>query len=151
MSEEEVECVAEELAKVGGVAWYPGREPNAILRVVSDRYRDRARVAIAALERLRASRQQSGTIELQSGEDPDFAGIVPMRTAEEIQVGSIVIYRPPGDLRAIACRVTKREGTAVYLVPCERADIGWVEINGIVPSAGHGERVEGEKANSEQG
>ena len=54
MSEEEVECVAEELAKVGGVAWYPGREPNAILRVVSDRYRDRARVAIAALERLRA-------------------------------------------------------------------------------------------------
>ena len=72
MSEEEVECVAEELAKVGGVAWYPGREPNAILRVVSDRYRDRARVAIAALERLRASRQQTGTTQLQTSEKSGF-------------------------------------------------------------------------------
>lgn len=151
MSEEEVECVAEELAKVGGVAWYPGREPNAILRVVSDRYRDRARVAIAALERLRASREQSGATELQPGEDPHFAGAVPSRSAENIAVGSVVIYRPPGDLRAIACRVAKREGGSVYLVPCERPDIGWVQIDGIIPSGNREERALGENATSEQG
>jgi hypothetical protein len=145
MSEEEVECVAEELAKVGGVAWYPGREPNAILRVVSDRYRDRARVAIAALERLRASRQQSGSIQLQSGDNPDFPGVIPSRTGEEIEVGSIVIYRPPGDLRAIACRVEKREGEAVYLVPCERPDVGWVQLDGMVSSASREERLRGEE------
>ncbi|WP_210483368.1 hypothetical protein [Microvirga antarctica] len=148
MSEEEVECVAEELAKVGGVAWYPGREPNAILRVVSDRYRDRARVAIAALERLRASRQQSGAIQLESGENPDFAGIIPSRTAEELVVGSVVIYRPPGDLRAIACRVAKREGGSVYLVPCERPDVGWVQIDGIIPSPAREDREQDEKAPS---
>ena len=98
MSEEEVECVAEELAKVGGVAWYPGREPNAILRVVSDRYRDRARVAIAALERLRASREQQGAVELAAGEDPEIAHRARAGIAEDIEVGSVVIYRAPGDL-----------------------------------------------------
>jgi hypothetical protein len=150
MSEEEVECVAEELAKVGGVAWYPGREPNAILRVVSDRYRDRARVAIAALERLRASRQQSGVIEFGPGEDPDIALRAQARTAENIEVGSVVIYRAPGDLRAIACRVTQREGGAVYLVPCERPDVGWVQIDGIVPAEGRDARAPTEKVTSEQ-
>jgi hypothetical protein len=145
MSEEEVECVAEELAKVGGVAWYPGREPNAILRVVSDRYRDRARVAIAALERLRASREQNGEMELSAGEDPDVASRAHSRPSEEIEVGSVVIYRAPGDLRAIACRVTRREGGAVYLVPCERPDVGWVQLDGIVPSPKHEDRALAEK------
>ncbi len=145
MSEEEVECVAEELAKVGGVAWYPGREPNAILRVVSDRYRDRARVAIAALERLRASREQPGEMVLSAGEDQDFANSAHTRASEEIEVGSVVIYRAPGDLRAIACRVTRREGGAVYLVPCERPDVGWVQLDGIVPSAKLEERPLTEK------
>jgi hypothetical protein len=149
MSEEEVECVAEELAKVGGVAWYPGREPNAILRVVSDRYRDRARVAIAALERLRASRQQKGVVELSAGEDPEIAHRARAGIAEDIEVGSVVIYRAPGDLRAIACRVTRREGGAVYLVPCERPDVGWVQIDGIVPTARHDDRALPEKATSE--
>src|SRR5690606_38242920 len=107
MSEEEVERVAEELAKEGGVTWYPGREPNAILRVVSDRYRDRARVAIAALDRFRAARQSAEPADASAG-NPDHVQSNPKPGADEIDVGSIVIYRPPGDLRAIACRVTKR-------------------------------------------
>ena len=45
MTEEEIEIVAEELAKIGGVTWYPGREKGTLMRVVCDRYRDRARVA----------------------------------------------------------------------------------------------------------
>ena len=53
MTEEEIEIVAEELAKIGGVAWYPGRETGTLVRVVCDRYRDRAKVAIAALDRYR--------------------------------------------------------------------------------------------------
>src|SRR3954463_7575787 len=54
MTEQEIEVVAEELAKIGGTSWYPGREHGPLMRVVSDRYRDRARIAIAALDRLRA-------------------------------------------------------------------------------------------------
>ena len=49
MNEAEVEIVAEELAKLGGTAWYPGRESGPLLRIVHERYRDRARAAIAAL------------------------------------------------------------------------------------------------------
>jgi hypothetical protein len=36
---DEVQIVAEELAKVGGVSWYPGRGPGSLTRVVTDRYR----------------------------------------------------------------------------------------------------------------
>jgi hypothetical protein len=56
MTNEEVEIVAEELAKIGGVTWYPGREKGTLMRVVSDRYRDRARIAIEALDRFPFSR-----------------------------------------------------------------------------------------------
>src|SRR5689334_8589415 len=56
VTEDEVEVVAEELAKAGGTSWYPGRERGPLLRVVVDRYRDRARLAIAALDRYRASK-----------------------------------------------------------------------------------------------
>ena len=61
MTEEEIEVVAEELAKIGGVTWYPGREKGSLIRVVCDRYRDRARVAIEALERYRAGRDAALT------------------------------------------------------------------------------------------
>jgi hypothetical protein len=53
MTDEEVEIVAQELAKIGGTSWYPGREPGAILRPVTDRYRDQARVIIRAFDDLR--------------------------------------------------------------------------------------------------
>jgi len=56
MTEEEIEVVAEELAKIGGVSWYSGREKGSLVRVVCDRYRERARLAIEALERCRAIR-----------------------------------------------------------------------------------------------
>ena len=55
VTDEEIEAVAEELAKAGGVSWYPGRTRGALLRSVSERYRDRAKLAIAALDRVRAS------------------------------------------------------------------------------------------------
>src|SRR4028118_256494 len=73
VTEDEVEAVAEELAKAGGVAWYPGRERGPLLRIVSDRYRDRARLAIAALDRYRAHK----------------AGVAPADTPDSIDVGPI--------------------------------------------------------------
>ncbi len=55
MTDEEIEIVAQELAKIGGTSWYPGREPGAMLRLVTERYRDQARVMIRAFDHLRHS------------------------------------------------------------------------------------------------
>ena len=57
MTEGEVEAVAAELAKAGGVSWHAGQERGP-LKLVMDRYRDRARLAIAALDRVRAAEQE---------------------------------------------------------------------------------------------
>ncbi len=128
MTEEEIEAVANDLAKVGGASWYPGRSRDLLLRVVSDRYRDRARVAIAALDRFRASKE------------PDAHQSVPSDThildhqggagsGDQIEIGSIVVYRPPGDQRALRCRVEKLEDGRAYLVPCPHPDVGWVALD----------------------
>jgi len=123
VSEEEIEIVAEELAKVGGTTWYPGREKGPLVRLVSDRYRDRARIAIAALERHRAG----------ISADPSMAVPMAPRMASsgEIAVGSTVIYRPPGDRRAYKCRVEKISGDRAYLVPDLTISGGWVSISNL--------------------
>jgi hypothetical protein len=126
MTEEEIEIVAEELAKIGGVAWYPGREKGSILRVVSDRYRDRARAAIEALDRFRASHQ---SVVVQ-----DNANAIPHPvSSDEIKPGATVVYRPPGDRRAYPCRVVEIEGSKAYLTPIMRACTDWVSIEHLVP------------------
>lgn len=126
MTEEEIEVVAEELAKIGGVAWYPGREKGSILRVVSDRYRDRARAAIEALDRFRTS--QTHTVV------QDNADTVPHSvSSDEIKPGSTVVYRPPGDRRAYPCRVVEIEGSRAYLAPILRACTDWVSIEHLIP------------------
>jgi hypothetical protein len=126
MTEEEIEIVAEELAKIGGVAWYPGREKGSILRVVSDRYRDRARAAIEALDRFRASHQ---SVVVQ-----DNANAIPHPVSrDEIKPGATVVYRPPGDRRAYPCRVVEIEGSKAYLTPIMIACTDWVSIEHLVP------------------
>jgi hypothetical protein len=133
MTEEEIEAVAEELAKIGGVSWYPGRAPGPLLRVVSERYRDRARVAIAALDRLRAANGAAAAHRASShASDYDEPGS--SAPGDELQVGAIVVYRPPGDQRAIPCRVEKLDEGRAYLVPCPRPDVGWVAIDSLVPA-----------------
>jgi len=131
VTDEEIEAVAEELAKAGGVSWYPGRTRGALLRSVSERYRDRAKLAIAALDRVRAS---NGSPEHSQ---PPAAPPAPERPnpggADELRVGAIVVYRPPGDQRAIACRVERVENGRAYLVPVPRPDIGWVELDSFDP------------------
>ncbi len=133
MTDDEIEAVAEELAKVGGVAWYPGRTEGPVLRAVGDRYRDRAKVVIAALDRFRASRErltppQASLVDVYlSTEGP------PQGHKGELQVGTVVVYRPPGDKRAISCRIEKLEEGRTYLVPCSRPDVGWVALDSLQP------------------
>jgi hypothetical protein len=134
VTEDEIEAVAEELAKAGGVAWYPGRQRGPLLKVVSDRYRDRARLAIAALDRHRA--QKAGLAQRDSIEAEQAPVPVDASTAEgTLQVGAIVVYRPPGEQRAYPCRVEKIEGGRAYLVPQLRAWTGWVPIANLSPVA----------------
>ena len=41
MTDEEIEVVAEELAKRNGSSWYPGRMQGPLTRLVTDYYRDK--------------------------------------------------------------------------------------------------------------
>ncbi|QRM33220.1 hypothetical protein [Microvirga sp. VF16] len=56
MSRDEIEVVAAELARAGGIPWFPGRERGP-LKPIAERYRERARMAIEALDRYRALKQ----------------------------------------------------------------------------------------------
>lgn len=141
MTEEEVEVVAEELAKVGGLSWYPGRQEGTLMRVVTERYRDRARVAIAALERLHASRLAAAQDKRASERQPanDFMAVV--EGDDEIKPGATVIYRPPGERRAYSCRVVEIEGNRAYLEPILRACTEWVSVEHLAPPAKESETL----------
>jgi hypothetical protein len=131
MTEDEVEAVAAELAKAGGVSWHrgSGRGP---LKLVMDRYRDRARLAIATLERVRAAKQGTSLGELKFAQDETTLEADQAPSLHEgVSAGSLVLYRPPGDKRAYPCRVEKVEGNRVYLVPNLPTCTGWVELNSL--------------------
>jgi hypothetical protein len=133
VTEEEIEVVAQELAKVGGLAWYPGRSKVPLLRAVSARYRDRARVAIAALERLKASKESEAALHgmLASRSVPSEGADVDL--GDHLRAGAVVVYRPPGERRAMPCRIEKIQHGRAYLVPYPRSDIGWVSLDDLSP------------------
>lgn len=136
MTEEEIEIVAEELAKIGGVSWYPGREKGTLMRTVTDRYRDRARIAIEALDRYRA-RQKAALVQ-DNGKSNIVASRQASASKDEIKPGSTVVYRPPGDRRAYPCRVVEIEGSRAYLAPILRTCTEWVSIEYLMPQAAPG-------------
>jgi hypothetical protein len=132
MSEEEVELVAEELAKIGGTAWYPGRQPGPLLRAVTERYREQARAAIAALERLRGySGDAAASPDYVRGEDHKTDTFSQAHADHDIRLGATVIYRPADDQRAYPCRVVEIRGSQAYLAPIQRTCIGWISIESL--------------------
>jgi hypothetical protein len=142
MTEAEIEIVAEELAKLGGTSWYPGRENGSILRIVNKRYRDRAKAAIAALDRFRALKAVTPLREDYDKLSDNRSGMTDAGSSfydDAIQPGTKVIYRPPGDRRAYPCVVEKVRGDFAYLVPENRSGISWVPLSELLrPMASSG-------------
>jgi hypothetical protein len=133
MAEDEIEAVAAELAKAGGVSWHSGQERGP-LKLVMDRYRDRARLAIATLDRLRAAKQGTPPGEIRAEQPPTGADSDTEPVLENsVSAGSLVLYRPPGDKRTYPCRVKKVEGNRVYLVPELPTCTGWVDLTTLSP------------------
>ena len=120
MTEDEVEAVAEELAKAGGGAWYPGRARGPLLRIVSDRYRAH-----------KAGMAPPDSIEVGQPEQPQASAA----SESTLRVGITVVYRPPGEQRAYPCRVEKIEGGQAYLVPFLRPWTSWVPIQSLTPAS----------------
>jgi hypothetical protein len=58
-------------------------------------------------------------------------GDTPNLPQNHLQVGVIVVYRPPGDRRAIPCRIKHLEEKRAYLAPCPQPDVGWVELDNL--------------------
>jgi hypothetical protein len=135
MTDDEVEAVAAELAKAGGVSWHSGGERGP-LKLVMDRYRDRARIAIAALERVQAAKQaiSPDPVEIEWVR-PNPQASLDRGSNEEVSVGSLVLYRPPGDKRSYPCRVQRVEGSRVYLAPEIPTCTGWVDLETLASPA----------------
>jgi hypothetical protein len=129
---EEVEVVAEELAKVGGISWYPGREQGPLMRVVTNRYRAQARAVIATLDRIRKYAEPDCSQDLK-GEEPQ--GISPGSLRDRVRPGATVVYRPLGDQRAYPYRIVEIQGDRAYLAPILRTCVGWVSLERLQPSA----------------
>ena len=131
MSDDEIEAVAAELAKAGGVSWHLGQERGP-LKLVMDRYRDRARLAIATLERLRAAKQAltPNPTKVETLEPSAAPNHEPV-SHDEVSVGSLVLFRPPGDKRTYPCRIERVEGSRVYLVPELPTCTGWVDLDNL--------------------
>ena len=59
MTDQEVEVVAEELAKLVSVPWAPGNETTPLIHVVTECHRAEARAILAALDQIRPGRNGS--------------------------------------------------------------------------------------------
>jgi hypothetical protein len=128
MTDDEIQIVAEELAKIGGLSWYPGRPSGAFVRAVSEGYLEQARTVITTLDGMRASKpqvsieQERTPARSQSHEQPTS---VPR---DKLRVGAVVEYHPPMDKRTITCRIEELDEGHARLEPLAKPDIGWVVL-----------------------
>ena len=131
MTDDEVEVVAAELAKAGGLSWHSGQGHGPV-KLVMDRYRDRARLAIAALDRFRIAKQGTASDPVETAQLAPSAQPNLQPTSDNgISVGSMVLYRPPGDKRTYSCRVEKVDGSRIYLVPELPTCTGWIDLKNL--------------------
>ena len=105
MTEEEVDVVAEELAKIGGTAWYPGRQQGLLLREVTERYREQARAVITALERRRDSTVAAVSPDPTVGEGRDVERSSQTDAIPDIRPGATVNRAAVGaEIRSGLCQ-----------------------------------------------
>lgn len=123
MNADKVEAVAELLAKVGS-NWYPERTRPA-LRTISKRHRIVAQLILSELEKRSGADQDAGSMDGSPSENLDEANSFNFAGDDQLYVGAAVVYRPPGEKRAITCLIEKMEHGRAYLVPAQR-EIGWV-------------------------
>jgi hypothetical protein len=119
MTDDEVEIVAQLLARVGG-SWYPEQRTRPALRPVMTRHRDVARLVLSAIARDKADSDSSGASAFNFADD------------DQLYVGATVVYRPPGEKRAITCRIAKMDHGRAYLAPASQ-EIGWVPVQSLRP------------------
>jgi hypothetical protein len=131
MTDEEIEVVAEELAKCGGLSWYPGRTPGPLMPLVTDRYREQARVVIAALDQLRMG---EGTSQRSDERRDGPPGTSRRGSVSDVRPGVTIIYCSLGDQRAYPCRIVKVQGDRASLAPILRTCVGWVSIQRLEAS-----------------
>lgn len=124
MTEQEVEAVAELLAKVGS-SYYPERT-KPTLRTINSKHREIAQLVLDALEQVRGTQQDAANDRSNGGNSFNFAD------ADLLYVGAAVVYRPPGEKRAITCLIEKMEHGRAYLVPAQQ-EIGWVPTHTLSP------------------
>ena len=135
MTDEEIEVVAEELAKLVSVPWPPGYEMAPLMRVVTDCHRAEARAIIAALNRIRPGRNHPSFQPPPSAEPQKVSC---QSLSGDVRPGMTVIYRPPGDQRAYPCRIVEIRGDRAYLAPIVRTCVGWISIESLQVSADEG-------------
>jgi hypothetical protein len=131
MTDEEIEVIAEELAKNGGPSWYPGRVQELLMQVLTDQYRTQARVVIAALDHLRTGEDTSQMPDARRDKTP---GAFRRKLVDDVRPGATIIYRPPREQRAYTCRVVEIQGTRTYLAPILRTCVGWVSMERLEAS-----------------
>jgi hypothetical protein len=128
MTEQEVEVVAQALAEASGVTWQPERDLEPVLHIIYRRYRDRARLAIAAIERHRSKQSASEPVKSSA----EHTGI---------DVGIEVFYRAPNDRRATRCTVEKVQDGRAYIIPFSQPPIGWVSLSDLQVATGTSDRT----------
>jgi hypothetical protein len=131
MTDEEIEVVAEELAKSGGTSWYPGRVQGPLMRVVTDQYREQACAVIAALDHLRTGGDSSQMSEARRMGPPETFH---RNSASDVRPGATIIYRPSGEQRTSPCRIVAIQGDRAYLAPILRTCVGWMSMERLEPS-----------------
>jgi hypothetical protein len=125
MTDEEIEVVAEELAKLVRVPWAPCYETSPLIYVVTECHRAEARAILAALDRIRLGRSGSS---LQAPRSSEPQGISCQSQSSDVRPGVTVVYRPAGDQRAHPCRIVEIQGDRAYLAPILRTCVGRISI-----------------------
>jgi hypothetical protein len=126
MTDEEIAVVAEELARSGGPSWYSGRVQGLLMRVLTDQYREQARVVITALDHLRTG--GGDTSQVPDARRDGTPATFRRNPISDVPPGATIIYHPSGEQRAYPCRVVEIWGDRAYLAPILRTCAGWVSM-----------------------